>query len=356
MIVPRNGRFGVRVYLGGGKYEWLGMRDTEEEALLLEAEARVGRRQSGGKYTVAQWGDRWLKLHVAKKEASTRRTYHYAVQQIKRHLGDVKLEDVTRDMVRDLLEELPYTTIRVARTMWFAALHDEVIERNPWSNLRLPRPKGRKDITALTAEEIETLCQHARQAHRDYGSEMAAILTMLGYAIIRPAELCALKWSNLDFRKGEITVEASLDVDGREKPPKNGEPRRIVMPPQVVRALDGVQRYANSPYVFHSPRGKRLNKSNLYHIWGPVRVLWDAAGGRDIDLYELRHAGITMLIHAGVPLHAIALQAGHTDGGRLIQEVYGHPDEAISRDLVRVAFGAMESPVPDAPPREVRAS
>ena len=36
--------------------------------------------------------------------------------------------------------------------------------------------------------------------------------------------------------------------------------------------------------------------------------------------------------------HVIALQLGHTDGGRLVRELYGHPDAALARKRTREAF------------------
>jgi hypothetical protein len=41
--------------------------------------------------------------------------------------------------------------------------------------------------------------------------------------------------------------------------------------------------------------------------------------------------------------HVIALQLGHTDGGRLVGELYGHPDAALARDRVREAFRSVAS-------------
>ena len=40
----------------------------------------------------------------------------------------------------------------------------------------------------------------------------------------------------------------------------------------------------------------------------------------------------------GLPPHVIALQLGHQDGGRLVRELYGHPDAAIARERTRQAF------------------
>ena len=32
------------------------------------------------------------------------------------------------------------------------------------------------------------------------------------------------------------------------------------------------------------------------------------------------------------PAHVLALHLGHTDGGRLVAELYGHPDAALARE------------------------
>jgi hypothetical protein len=42
-----------------------------------------------------------------------------------------------------------------------------------------------------------------------------------------------------------------------------------------------------------------------------------------------------------LPLHQIALQLGHQDGGRLARELYGHPDAAIARERLREAVRSM---------------
>jgi hypothetical protein len=43
----------------------------------------------------------------------------------------------------------------------------------------------------------------------------------------------------------------------------------------------------------------------------------------------------------------IALHFGHRDGGELIRQLYGHPDERIGRERVRQAFRqAPPLPVP----------
>lgn len=101
-----------------------------------------------------------------------------------------------------------------------------------------------------------------------------------------------------------------------------------------------VTRRRDSLCVFHSPRGKRLSKGSLNYLWRPVAAAWRARGGRDVDFYELRHACATLLLERGLRPADVAIQLGHTDGGRLVQILYGHPDEERALDRLLMAFSA----------------
>ena len=48
-----------------------------------------------------------------------------------------------------------------------------------------------------------------------------------------------------------------------------------------------------------------------------------------------------------LPSHVIASQLGHIDGGRLVEQLYGHPDDVIAGERIRDAFAnAPAAPVP----------
>jgi hypothetical protein len=40
----------------------------------------------------------------------------------------------------------------------------------------------------------------------------------------------------------------------------------------------------------------------------------------------------------GLPPHVVAVQLGHKDGGPLVVDLYGHPDERIARERIKAAF------------------
>jgi integrase len=341
VILPRGDKFGVRVWnRSARKPKWVGTFDSLPEAQLAEADAKL--RPGVDTPTVKQWAAVWLSDY-ARPAPATQRTYRYAVGQIVDRLGALKLSDLTRPEARKIAVVWPRNTARVARTMWADAVRDGVCEMNPWTNLRLETPRGRKDIDALTEREIDELADLAEGLHGDYGVEARAIILTLGYTGIRPGELCALRREDVDLRHGELTVRFSLDGTGREKAPKNGLARRIVLPPRAAQAVRPLPHLIGSPYQFHSKRGHRLTKGTLAYFWRETRAAWVAQGGRRIDLYELRHACATMLIERGLSAGDVAFQLGHQDGGRLVQTVYGHPAEDAIRDRVKLAQAAGRS-------------
>ncbi|MGZ4237456.1 MAG: tyrosine-type recombinase/integrase [Solirubrobacteraceae bacterium] len=188
---------------------------------------------------------------------------------------------------------------------------------------------------------MEHLAQVAREHHGDYGDEIAALIVFAAYTGVRPGELAALRWSDLDIPNRRATISRALDGQGGIKSPKNGKPRRIVLPPQALRALGTLPRpLDDAELIFHTPRGKQLTKASLAYQWRRIAAAWRAGGGRDLDLHELRHACATLLLERGLAPADVAVQLGHTDGGRLVMTLYGHPDEDRARDRLDLAFAA----------------
>lgn len=336
-IIKRGQRYGVRVWDPARKrHRWLGTFAKLSDAKRAEADATL-RPKSGAQLTVEQWAAIWLSEY-ARQAPYTQRTYAYACKQIVRDLGHMRVGDVDRPTAKTMANRWARNTTRTARAMWADALRDGLSQHNPFTSLGLETPKGRKDLIALTEPEITELGELARTVHGDYGDEFAALIVFAAYTGVRPGELAALQWHDLDPANREATIRRALDGQGGVKPPKNGLERTIILPPSALVALGQVARRTDSPFVFHTPRGCRLNKGSLAYLWRPVASAWRAKGGRDLDLYELRHACATLLLERGLAPADVAVQLGHTDGGRLVMTLYGHPDERRARDRLRMAF------------------
>jgi hypothetical protein len=66
-----------------------------------------------------------------------------------------------------------------------------------------------------------------------------------------------------------------------------------------------------------------------------------------LDFYELRHFGASyMLNELELEPWVIAEQLRHSDGGRLVIELYGHPDHDNANERIRRAYtGATVTPL-----------
>jgi integrase len=96
-------------------------------------------------------------------------------------------------------------------------------------------------------------------------------------------------------------------------------------------------RYRSRVWLRDYARPARSTQHTCCDAFRVVRQRW--AERERLEVYELRHAGATLLIGHRLPPH-VANQLGHTDGGALVQRLYGHPSERGMRDQIRLAFGS----------------
>lgn len=150
------------------------------------------------------------------------------------------------------------------------------------------------------------------------------MILFAAYTGLRRGECSALEWSDIDFTAKKVTVSKTVSNDKEILLPKNDKARTIVLPPIAEQALRGMTRHLHRDLVFAPPSGKFFTKSSWHYYWNPIRVKF---GKPEYDFHELRHYCATWLVYVmGIsPLQA-AKQLGQADA-RLIETLYGHPNE-----------------------------
>jgi integrase len=229
------------------------------------------------------------------------------------------------------------------RAMFGDAVRDGLAPSNPFSNLRLGQSRGRRDLVALTEAELHELAQCALQVHGAYGPTFQAMILFAAYAGIRPGELFALEHDDIDLESLEVFVRKNVDATGQVKLPKNDRQRKVILPPPARDALLSMPRRVDTPYIFTTTRGRRFSKPALNLYWNPVRA---AFGRPKMHFYELRHFCATHLLALGVSHADVAVQLGHTDGGKLVMSTYGHPSDVAARERLKRAFTPSVTPLP----------
>jgi integrase len=328
MSAFRRGDRWVSKFQYGGKQRWTpgGPWSTKRQAQEAERRYRDLLEARTTEETCASFAGRWLE-EWPRPEASTQRLYAAAAKRFAGDFGPTPLGEVERLSARTWALSVPRSVSRVIGTMYEDARNIGIVDANPFSNLRLPTTEKAGTITAPTMDEYKTLID-STTVLGGYGPEFRAMIQFAAWTGIRQGELFALQWD--DVVNDELTICRSRKLDGTLGKPKNGQTRTVpLLPP--ARVLDGVP-LRPDPFIFHSPQGRPLIKGT--HAWSWQKV--KAAAHVDLRWHDLRHFCATQLLELGLSHFDVSVQLGHTDGGALVMERYGHPSvDAAKRRLLR---------------------
>jgi len=342
-VRKRGNRWAVEVYdrdRPSGKFH-VGTFDTQREARGAEREhlAKRGRQKPrGSPETVASFANRWLDLRPRTKD-STNQAYREQVRPFAEKHGDLLLDEVGVELALEWLSEKRWTHGGI-RAMFSDARRMGLVEANPFTGLRLRGARGRKDLDVLSVTEVEALVACVEEVWSgEVGLSVQALILMAAFTGMRPAEMYGLRWSDFDIRDGEIRVARQYAPKSRSfELPKNGLTRRIVLTPRARDGLLALPRPMDAEaLLFRTARGRPMTGRVQHYYWHPVRCRF---GKPSMDLYELRHFCASWLLNdLGLPPQDVAHQLGHTDGGALVQKLYGHPSESLARERIKRAVG-----------------
>jgi integrase/recombinase XerD len=151
-----------------------------------------------------------------------------------------------------------------------------------------------------------------------------AILLTLYAGGFRVAELCSLKWSDLQSRdsSGQITVFG-----------KGGKTRTVLMPQSVWNALQLLRKDAKDDApVFRSRKGGHLDESQ---VWRIVRKAAKRAGiEKEVSCHWLRHAHASHALDRGAPIHLVQATLGHSSVATTGRYLHARPTESSSSYLL----------------------
>src|SRR5947208_14292627 len=154
MIVRRRKSYGVSVYDPTVKRKrWVGTFATLREARSAE---RTAAQRVPYEHTedCATFAERWVDDYPRAAPATVR-TYRYALRQFAEDFAGVALSKVGRPSARAWALQQPQSNVRVVRSLFTDAINDGLHPGpNPFANMRLEQPRGRKDLIALTESDL----------------------------------------------------------------------------------------------------------------------------------------------------------------------------------------------------------
>ena len=211
------------------------------------------------------------------------------------------------------------------RQIFNQAIEDQIVSKNPAASLEVPR-RVAKEKRALTVEEKAAV----REA--DLTPYERAFLMILYGCGVRPGELYALTWEDVDFKKSRIRINKAIAFENNNKPvlsyPKTNKSIRFVEAPQtVIKALKEYRGTSIAPKLFGSRSGDYKGMTAYLKDWGRIKKKLEAVLGHETDLtmYCFRHNYASSLYYAGISLKEAQRLMGH-QSYKMIMDVYAHLD------------------------------
>lgn len=186
------------------------------------------------------------------------------------------------------------------------------------------RPLRLPAVRNTLAERIITEGETHRLIALEPSPRNRALLKLLYVAGVRVAELCGLRWRELQERDdgGQITVHG-----------KGGKTRVILLPASIWRELEERRGEAGPDVpVFPSRKwGGHLDPSQVLRI---VRAAARRAGiAGDVSPHWLRHAHASHALDRGAPIHLVQTTLGHASVATTGKYLHARPSDSSSRYL-----------------------
>ena len=288
----------------------------------------------------AEWLDIWLENYI--KPSVKVRTYERYALIIDKHIstdvGKCEISElsalVLQNFITKLLESgncktgngLSANSVNAIISVLQSSLQTAHLigVANEYTANKIKRPKLiERPVECFSLKEQKQIEQAVLNSKND---KLFGILLCL-YSGLRIGELIALRWSDIDFTKGLLTVSKSCH-DSKDgiiiDEPKTATSRRMIpLPKQLLPILKGTKKKSDSPFVV-SANGKPVSVRSYQRSF---ELLLKKLKIPHKGFHSLRHTFATRAIECGMDV-------------KTLSEILGHKNPTVT--LNRYAHSLME--------------
>tara|TARA_R110000824_G_scaffold318073_1_gene505215 strand:- start:40885 stop:41946 length:1062 start_codon:yes stop_codon:yes gene_type:complete len=311
------------------------LTDAKKWASATESAIREGRyfkTAESRKHTFAELADRFIEQVLPTKPPKAQEVQTTQLLWWKEKLGYHTLGDVTPALITECRDDLLKGKVRGNKkrspatvNRYLSALsHAFTVAVNEWGWLddtpmrkvnKAPEPRGRTRF--LSDDERKRLLETCKQSNSPYLYIIVVLALSTG---MRRGEIMSLKWSQVDFKQGRITLYETKNKEIRVVP-LVGLAKDLLKAHGKVRAID-----TDLLFPSQAVRGKAENYDRSW------KAALKKAEITDFRFHDLRHSAASYLAMNGATLAEIAEVLGH----KTLQMVkrYAHLSEAHTSKIV----------------------
>ena len=256
----------------------------------LKARTHLGGLELTRDSTIKELSERWLPTLT--QSQATQDSYRQKVERyIIPGMGAWRLWEATTGRCEAFLRTLQGTAPAMASQsrvvlslMMGLAVRYDIIDTNPVREVMM-QAREKKNVSALTVEEVHELRLHIERWAGEKPGRGATFDAMQMFLAtgLRPGELLALQFSDVDFRAGTITVTGTVKRDSvnglhRQAFPKSESGKRVLTLPLFgVELLRHRKSSVDGDLVFPNRNGDPVEPANFRRLWRDARGdTWEA--------------------------------------------------------------------------------
>jgi len=315
--------------------------DSSPEPEDIEPSSKKSTKTTPGR-TVSDLIDLWLSS--AGFKPGTVQGYKFVINaHVIPTIGNIKLKDLSPIHIQGLLNQLQGKpsvadkAYRVLHRCFTVGVLWGELDENPCD--RVMKPKYQTPVKSVwTKEQLQMFLNNTR------GHWLYPLWLLTASTGCRLGELLALRWSDVDFKSGRITISRTVTwIKGEPlfSPPKTQAGIRVLqLPESVLKVLEELrERNQDSELVFVGPKaGRPLHPAVVQHN---LRRLCKQLNLPGMTPHGLRHLHASLLLSNHIPVPLVSKQLGHANPG-ITMKIYAHaidPGSEVARAIEAVING-----------------
>ena len=259
-----------------------------------------------------------LKKNIIRKHTLDRNIMHFN-NHIAPYFGKKELENITPLEIErwqnELMKKYKSSTIIKLRTIFSGILrkarNNDFIDRNPFEKVPGTRNQNISEVNPFTEKELNKIISNSNGYMKNFIQFMVA-------SGMRPGEIVALKWSDIDFKRKKIDIERTRIRSTKRGEIKDGEVKTvssergadmlILAEKALLKQKELTSEYE---YVFINQSKRPFYSHDIIGL--NFRKILKRSEVKERPLYNLRHTFASQLISKGADITWVSKMLGHKD-------------------------------------------